>query len=327
VIKVSPGGTLSTLADLGNSNLVDDAHVTVITPDGGEIGFFNGSGSELFKLSPSAQLTSLHSWPFPMVSPDGFNVSVAVLGQDGLIYGYVTGGGAHGYGNLFRIAQDGSGFTVLHSFTAAEGQPLALLQSADGSWYGSSGHVTTENPAISGTVFRFDAGSGKLSPLHTTPTGTNPSSLILDRDGRLYGAIVSYVGAASFPTQIFSMAIDGSGYQQGQTLPVSASGSDDHMQLVQAADGRVFGYVYDGGRGPSNGTGAIYEVNSQLGVRQVFTFQGFHANLPGNKTGTWPDAMVLGDDGNFYGAAINGGTGNGKNSGCGAIFEYQPPAN
>jgi hypothetical protein len=256
-------------------------------------------------------MTTLHAWPGP-VSPE---ISVAVLGQDGLIYGYVPG-------ELFRVAQDGSGFTVLHSFTGAEGHPLSLLQSADGSWYGSSGGTGA------GTVFHFDVSSGKLTRIHSTPSGLNPQSLVLDRDGKLYGALVSYVDV-THPTQIFSVAVDGSNYREGKILPPSATGNYYDMQLLQGADGRMFGFVPDGGRAPPNGSGAIYEISSTLAARAIFTFQEAAVNFYlANKTGTYPQSMMLGDDGSFYGVTgAGGGAGIGNEFSCGTVFKYQPPAN
>ena len=41
-----------------------------------------------------------------------------VQAADGFFYGTASSGGANGRGTIFRLATDGSGFQVLHTFSA-----------------------------------------------------------------------------------------------------------------------------------------------------------------------------------------------------------------
>jgi len=63
-------------------------------------------------------------------------------GQDGLLYGTTLGGGSNGYGTVFTLNKDGSGYRILFSFrgTADDGaRPQAgLLKGSDGALYGST---------------------------------------------------------------------------------------------------------------------------------------------------------------------------------------------
>src|SRR5215471_17995935 len=58
----------------------------------------------------------LHS--FTASQEDGGNPNAGLIqGPDGTLYGTTDGGGSGLRGTVFRVAPDGTGFTLLHSFT------------------------------------------------------------------------------------------------------------------------------------------------------------------------------------------------------------------
>src|SRR5439155_22119438 len=61
-------------------------------------------------------------------------------GTDGALYGAAYYGGTGGYGTVFKLNPDGSGFIVLHSFDSSSGRyPFAGPgQGTDGELYGSA---------------------------------------------------------------------------------------------------------------------------------------------------------------------------------------------
>ncbi len=62
-----------------------------------------------------------------------------VIGADGRLYGTCGTGGDNGYGVVFAVQKDGTGYTKLHDFTAAEGWPgCGLSQGSDGIFYGTT---------------------------------------------------------------------------------------------------------------------------------------------------------------------------------------------
>src|SRR3954469_6093494 len=72
--------------------------------------------------------------------PDGAQPFCPVMqGTDGAIYGTTQNGGGFGFGNVFKLNTDGSGFQVIHDVNvgALEGtNPSApVVQGADGSFY------------------------------------------------------------------------------------------------------------------------------------------------------------------------------------------------
>ena len=61
-------------------------------------------------------------------------------GPDETLYGTARDGGSTGYGTVFKLNPDGTGFTVLHEFDGTTGaNPYAgLVQGADGALYGTA---------------------------------------------------------------------------------------------------------------------------------------------------------------------------------------------
>ena len=127
VYRLDPvSGELQTIYDFPFNNQTDPAGLTVdddknlyvTTTYGG-----TGSSGEIIKLTPDAGVTYTVSTLFNFESFNGENVTGAypnaALTFDSVknvLYGTTPYLGAGGYGTLFQINPDGSGFTVLHSF-------------------------------------------------------------------------------------------------------------------------------------------------------------------------------------------------------------------
>ncbi len=158
-----------------------------------------------------AQLTAIQSWgapssfQLPLNNPPTYNV------EDGYLYGCVADGGSAGFGGLYRIYPDGSGYQVLYEFQGGTdgGYPTGrlVLDIYNHSFYGTV--ATANNGANPGEIFRFDYQGLTVSPLFTFPAdgsgGTQPAGLTLgDADTALYGT-----GA----NMVFHINLDGTGYQ------------------------------------------------------------------------------------------------------------------
>jgi uncharacterized repeat protein (TIGR03803 family) len=160
-----------------------------------EQGGANGLGT-VFKYTPGGTLTTLYSF---QGAADGLAPAAAVaFGKDGLLYGTTSASADDGNGGaIFRLATDGSGFTVLHKFTdSTKGlkngyTPMApLLLASDGKFYGTTDSGGT---FYRGTLFSFDPSTGAFALLYTftgdTGDGGAPAgALIQGTDGNLYGA-------------------------------------------------------------------------------------------------------------------------------------------
>src|SRR5206468_3920103 len=71
-----------------------------------------------FDASPPVDATST---ALQTNASGAYPASGLVQPSNGLLYGTTQVEGANGYGNIYRIAPDGSGFTVLQSFNATNG--------------------------------------------------------------------------------------------------------------------------------------------------------------------------------------------------------------
>ena len=172
-------------------------------------------------------ITILHSfapferWP---TNSDGAEPENGVIFSSNTLYGTTFRGSPSGYGTVFAVNSDGTGFTSLYAFSGgADGRyPYGLVISGN-TLYGttSSGGSSSMGTAGSGsgTVFSINIdGSGftdlynfSFAPYHSLNVNTNadgarPTYLIIS-GGSLYG-ITGYAGLYGRGT-IFSLNTDG----------------------------------------------------------------------------------------------------------------------
>ena len=114
------------------------------TRSGGEF----GSGTLFRFTAPSTVARISHFQPTKPTLAAG-----VILASDGRLYG-TTGGGMAGFGLVYGINTDGTGFQALKAFAggADGGRPVAAVIEADGFLYGTTRHGSTMDV---GTVFKL----------------------------------------------------------------------------------------------------------------------------------------------------------------------------
>jgi uncharacterized repeat protein (TIGR03803 family) len=136
--------------------------------------------------------------------PEG---SLALSGTN--LYGTANGGGAFDCGLVFRINTDGSGYTVLKSFSGNDGRnPQGKLVLSGSTLYG-----TTVNGGSNdfGTVFKVNTDGSNFTVIKSFNgnDGASPGSGLALSGTTLYGTVLN---SPSQNGAVFKVGTDGSGY-------------------------------------------------------------------------------------------------------------------
>jgi uncharacterized repeat protein (TIGR03803 family) len=154
----------------------------------------------VFKITPSGTLTTLYEFckNGGATCPDGrYPTTGLVQDANGDLYGTTGGGGAAGFGTLFKITPSGT-LTTLYSFCAEPGcadgfYPLGLTLSPNGDLWGAMeyGGADCNNVDGLGTIFKLTP-SGQFTKVYTfcLEGGTPAAPLTFGSDGNFYGTTV-----------------------------------------------------------------------------------------------------------------------------------------
>jgi len=235
-----------------------------------------------------------------------------LLASDGNIY-FTSSQGGTGYGNVARLAPDGT-TSVVYTFAGDDGySPFGgLIQGSDGNLYGTTYYG---GPDRRGSVFKLTL-AGEFTTVHNFAKGgaegANPyTGLVQAADGNLYGT-ARLTGAFSKGV-VFRVAPDGTGFAVVHSFN-GDDGEDPQGQLVEDSDGMLYGTTMLGGSG---NRGVIYRISTAGDYQLLYSFPRLNAfndvGLATNSTGANPRAGLLRTaDGVFYGTAYQGGAhGNG----------------
>jgi uncharacterized repeat protein (TIGR03803 family) len=240
-----------------------------------------------------------------------------IEGHDGRLYGRTLNGGIADGATIFRLACDGTDFTILYDSPVAGGNQYyvysGLIEGSDGRLYGNS---SSDGDHTAGAVFGLNKDGSGYRVLHHFNTsggdGNYPEGGVIEAsDGRLYGT-TSYGG--DFDSGVlFRIDKDGTGYSILHQF--NYANNDAYYpvgDLHEGPGGTLFGVTYFGG---TDDAGAIYLIRHDGG-----DFAILHS-FPGSPdAGQNPNAtLIRGPNGGMYGTAVFGGR-----YGCGSIFHIPP---
>jgi uncharacterized repeat protein (TIGR03803 family) len=302
------------------------------TEFGGTGGRATGWGT-VFKITPAGTLTALYNFCSLANCADGQEPQGGlILASNGNFYGTTFGGGAHGFGTVFKITAAGT-LTTLYNFCAqancVDGSlPAdALVQGVDGNFYGTTGYgganCPTGSPIGCGTVFKITP-AGTLTTLYSfcsqanCADGSRPyGGLVQGTDGNFYGT--SEQGGNVFNSgTVFQITPAGTlntlytFCDQGNC----ANGGSPYDGLIQAANGDFYGTTH--GNGANNG-GTVFSITAGGSLTTLYSF--------GIPNGGFPYAgLVQATDGNFYGTTPYSEVKNPlcNTLHCGTVFEITP---
>ncbi len=295
-------------------------------------GSVNGPYGTVFELTPPPTFCRsitcywnenvLHTF----TGPDGSGPQTEnlVFDSSGNIYGTTGGGGLYNSGTAFELIPSGGGYTesILHSFgNGTDGRdPLAgIVFDTAGNIYGTTERGGTGSlqdcHGSCGTVYQLMPSNGEwveniLVNFDVTNGETPYGNLIIDGSGNLYGTTAS--GGENGGGVVYKLVPSGGGFTYSMLYSFSSCGS--RGGLAADAAGNFFGVCYSGG---ANQDGWIFELTNctqECSVVDLHDFSGSDGNGPYG-------SPVLDTNGNLYGTAEYGGTGNCGDTGCGVVWE------
>jgi uncharacterized repeat protein (TIGR03803 family) len=239
------------------------------------------------------------------------------------LYGTAQDGGSSGYGTVFKINTDGTGFTNLHTYALFDGGgPIADLLLSSNTLYG-----TTRDGGSSsdGTVFKLTTnGTSFMTVYEFTPRlasinsdGAWPAGDLVLSGNTLYGT--ASVGGSSGYGTVFKINTDGTAF----TILHEFGGTDGAYPEagLTLSGNTLFGTTSGGG---SSGAGTVFAVNTNgTGFTNLHSFAAASTNIFGvytNSDGTRPSGLIL------SGNTLYGVTSEGNPSGFGTVFSlsFQP---
>jgi len=254
-----------------------------------------------------------------------------VLATNGTFYGTAQSGGALGFGAIFRINPDGTGFQVIHSFNiqGSDGAypRAALIQGADGFLYGTASAGGTNRPGSlysgAGTLFRIaldGSGYGVFHQFAGTNDGAAPNAaLLLATNGVVYGTTAQ--GGTNQPQgfsngagTLFRVNPDGTGYAVLHHFGGTNDGANPQAALVQGRDGALYGTTVSGG---SNSAGTVFRIG--LDGSGYTVLHRFTQLTDGSQPYS---ALIQTSDSMLYGTTVYGGFASG-----GTVFKLSPDGN
>ena len=273
--------------------------------DGGTATCGTAGCGRVFRVTPGGTLTVLHNF----VGTDGWDPHAPpIQGTNGKFYGTTpTTTAGSGISTAYSVTSGGL-FTLLHTFTSAEGQSVygGLVQGSDGNFYGVSAQGGANGL---GTIFKMTP-AGAVTVLHSF-NGTDGNAsywpLIQATDGNFYG--VTYLGGAFNEGVIFKITPGGT-YSVLHSLDnASGDGQSPNSSLVQASDGKLYGVT---AQGPSGVFGTIFNVTTTGTFKLLHTFSGGDGENPGSP-------LIQNTNGILYGTTTGGGS-TACNGGCGVFY-------
>ncbi len=268
---------------------------------------------------PAQVLTLLHTFSASTgaTNSDGAQPRADLVLSGNTLYGTTPLGGSSGYGTVFSVNTDGTGFTVLHTFTGgSDGSgPNKDLVLSGNTLYGLVGRGT--NLVSYGSVFSIATNGSNFNVLYTFGANTDgalgqPNGGLIVSGNTLYGT--AYQGGISNAGSIFSLNTNGT--LNWVHLFNAATDGENPLGTLVLADSTLYGTARNGGTNGIFGT-----VFSIITNGDDFTVLHTFAGSP-SLDGHNPNAGLLLSGNTLYGTTVFGGANNG-----GTVFSLSTNGN
>jgi uncharacterized repeat protein (TIGR03803 family) len=308
----------------------------------------SGNGTVFSIKTDGTDFTNLHSFTATSgtdnTNSDGANPYGGLAVSSNLLYGASRNGGGWGNGTVFALNTDGTGFTNLHSFTAATDVPGIGRVNTDGA--NPEGGLVLSNHTLFGTtVFGGTGGNGAVFALNvdgsfftnfhnfTATSGTNG----INSDGAN-----PYAGLVLSGYTLFGTSRNGGNWGKGTVFALNTfrttftnlhsftatSGTDNtnsdgaNPSAVLLLSGNTLYGTASSGGGWREGT--VFAINTNgTGFTNLHSFTGGFLNglgpIPDSDGGSPVGGLVLWSN-TLYGTTQYGGTTNYPFAGSGTVF-------
>lgn len=268
----------------------------------------------------------------------GASPSAQVVLSGATLFGIATVGGLCANGTLFSVATNGTGFGVLHDFTALDcgsgtntdgAAPCGALVLSGDTLYGAA---CAGGAGGGGTLFSIRTNGNNFTTIYSftamdPTTGTNadgaiPMGGLILSNGTLYGTTLA--GGFGGNGTVFSIGTNGAGLKilhhfnpVDGLAETNADGARPAAALVLSGK-TLYGTTSSGGTGAS---GTVFSLNADGDqFNTIYDFTAIASGAATNRDGAFPvaDLLLLGDA--LYGTASGGGPG-----GVGTVFSVPLP--
>jgi uncharacterized repeat protein (TIGR03803 family) len=256
----------------------------------------NGWGT-VFALSTNGTgFTTLHSFSggagAGMAAGDGANPQAALILNGATLYGTTQNGGTNGWGTVFGLNTNGTGYITLHNFTP----------------------------------YTYDA---MTATLHTNTDGANPEAALILNGATLYGTTQN--GGTNGNGMVFAVSTDGTtslalyDFSATNVNFANSDGAAPQSALVMSGN-TLYGTAEFGG---TNGNGTVFALNTNgTGFTTLYNFNPFVSSFTAfgytNYGGANPKAGLVLSGNTLFGTAYGGAStafGNGGGAdGDGTVF-------
>jgi uncharacterized repeat protein (TIGR03803 family) len=232
-------------------------------------------------------------------NPDG----IPMEASDGKLYGVVGSGGAFGFGGIYTINLNGTGYQLLRAFTGTDGATRGkgvgckgLVEGPGGFLYGVT---TTGGSNDTGVFFAMSKDGMTYNVFREWPaTGLrNPDKrLLFASDGNFYGCATA--GGAANRGGIFRIT-SGGDYTELHEFDNSSDGYYVGGDLIEGADGYLYGCTFFT-------QGSVFRL-----AKDGSSFAVLHRFTGGTSDGAQPGSpLIETTPGVFYGTTIGNGANN-----------------
>jgi len=270
-----------------------------------------GWGTVFALNTDGAGFRTLHSFTDTTGADGGYGTNSDGAGPFGglllsgnTLYGPVQCGGSAGWGTVFAVNTDGTGFKILHSFTATSGTAGGEGTNSDG--VNPVGGLVLSGHTLYGTAIQGgSAGWGTVFALNTDGTGFKTLHNFSFNDGAypwdglllsghtLYGTTAT--GGSGSGT-IFALNADGTGFTNLHSF-AHGEGARPRAGLLLSVN-TLYGTTYRGG---TSGNGTVFAVHTNgTGFTKLHDFAGY-PDEGGN-----PYGLILSDN-TLFGMSFYGG--------------------